>query len=369
MKLKRNLAITLLATAVAVAACGDDKGGETSSVHPSQKDRVAAVEAATGDPVEVFLDSLEAFNESNLEDLLATYTADTVWHQPCAPRPPARGRKAVARQLVGFKGMLPDTRIGVRRILEQGDLLVAQAVLTATQKWDKQGIERKEPKRVGYEMLYFVQAANGPAAATLLYFDLATGRRQLGHMKGEVPPVVKLPRGDPEILRDAPAADNEKATREFFEILEKGDLAGIDALVAEGFAFRDVDEPGTLNLGAFRERHAKRTANLSEVSYKVREVVTAGDFAAAHWVMKGVQGANDEAPAKRLKLHGAHVLEFADGKLSRVEAYDSEMERIEQLGLVDSFRKPADALLPPVDPEAGKDAGAPEPDKTAPDSK
>ncbi len=335
----RNIFISVLAMGLAslFSSCGEDKGPDIKSKHPSLQGQDELPETS-GDPVKIFTSSIDAFNDSNLEDLLESYSADTVWHVPCAPKPPARGRKAVARQLVGFKGMLPDAKIGIRRIIREGEILVAQVVMTATQRWDGQGIERTEPMEVGYEMLYFVQAPSGPAKATLLYFDRAIGRRQLGHMRGQASPVPEKPKGDPEVVSGAgPDREGNVATVEkMYPAWSSGNHEEIAPFLADGFQYLDTSSRKTMDFEGMKAHQLEESKTLSERSYKIREVVSAGSYVAAHWLQQAVYAG--AAGKRKIKLHGAHVFTFEQGKIKNVEAYVSEMEAIEQMGLVEQFR-------------------------------
>jgi len=349
--MRRADTIAAITLAVALSwACGEDKGAEIQSNHPAATPLTEP--APSGDPVDIFMDGVRAFNESNLEDLLRTLTPDTVWHVPCAPKPPARGRKAVARQLAGFKGMLPDARITVRRVISAGDLLAAQCLINASIKWDGQGIKKDRPGEVGYEVLYFVKSVDGPAQATLLYFDRAAARRQLGHMTGDAPPVPKPAEGEAEVVKGGGDPKDAEVVRGVFATLSAGDPEALRPSLAEGFSFTDMStgEVGGFELLARLDAEERQT--LPSSTYTLRETVGAGRYVAVHWAKKGMRAGDGK---QAVTLHGAHVFELQDGKIAAMQAYTSKMELIEQLGMVDRFRRATDEALPPVPaPDAGR---------------
>ena len=120
MKHKHTTILTLLfqlALAAVLAGCGGSE--ETGEPEATGKPTGKAA-TAESDRVEVFVGGLRAFNEANLEALLNSYTAEATWHMPSSEAPLVRGRKAVARQIVAFKGLLPESTLGARRILVGG---------------------------------------------------------------------------------------------------------------------------------------------------------------------------------------------------------------------------------------------------------
>ncbi|MFO8071011.1 MAG: nuclear transport factor 2 family protein, partial [Polyangia bacterium] len=142
--------MTGLAAIAALLAIGcGSSDEEAKEKKPSPREASPSPSKSDRDAVEVFFDGIEAFNENDLEQLVASYTEDAALQLPASGAPPAVGRRAVVRQITGFKGILPHSKIGVRRVIGSGEMLVAQFVLTGTRRYDQQGVEMK-PEKVGY---------------------------------------------------------------------------------------------------------------------------------------------------------------------------------------------------------------------------
>jgi ketosteroid isomerase-like protein len=306
-----------------------------------------------GDPVETFLIGLRAYNEANLEDLLAAYADDATWYMPCSRNPLVRGRKAVARQIVAFKGLMPESSIGVRRLLTSGDWLVAQAVLHGTHRWNAQGIERP-PRKVGYEMISFVRAdKSGKASETLVYYDQTALRRQLGAIEGVAPPVPKWP-SKPERITAAGDDANVERVRQVFDLVEKGRFDELDAVTTDGFTLYDRASGKRYSLAELKAQLQKERQTLVDPQFELLQTISAGNVVALRFMerarLKGV-GA-DRENGSPVEFHGAYVFEIKDGKIAVAESYTNTMELRLQLKEITAAAK---------DAQPAPDAGPSEP--------
>ncbi|MCK9464000.1 MAG: nuclear transport factor 2 family protein [Proteobacteria bacterium] len=327
--------------ALALAACGGDKE------RGSGEEPKAAGKAAARDPAVAFIDGITAFNEANVKGVREAYAPNAAWWNPTRAAAPARGVTQIIKALSAFKAFIPDSRIGVRRVLRRGSSLVAQASVTGTKRWTEHGTE-EDPKRIGFEMIYFVLAdEQGRARETLVYFDVAVSHRQAGTLKGEVRPVPVQPDGKPEIVGAPGAKGGLEKAEAALEALAKGGQ-GLEALAAEGFVYTDTSSGKRVPLAELPAFLAALTPAVNGLAYKTQQSLAAGPYVAIRWEARGssVQAGEGAEPAE-VVLHGAHVFTLTDGRISAVEAYTSEMEYLEKTGLIaQSAGEGEDALGP-----------------------
>jgi ketosteroid isomerase-like protein len=327
--------VAAIAALLAVGCGSSDE--EAKGKQPSPREAAPSPSKADRDAVEVFLDGIEAFNENDLEQLVASYAEDAALQAPASGAPPAAGRRAVVRQITGFKGILPHSKIGVRRVFESGGMLVAQFVLTGTRRYDQQGVEMK-PEKVGYHGAYFVKAKDGLQQGVMLFYEQSAIRRQLGWMSGDPPPVPGQVSGEPQIVRGEPSEDVEETVRAFYELLESRNFDGLDERIAEGFSFADHSSGAAGGLDEARRELSGYLGGLSEISFDVLKVIAADGWAAAMYVLHGKSAAArgdagpDAGPDRELMLHGAHVFQLKGDRIASIEVYRSRAERLRQLG-------------------------------------
>ncbi|MFO8070920.1 MAG: nuclear transport factor 2 family protein, partial [Polyangia bacterium] len=250
---------------------------------------------------------------------------------------PAVGRRAVVRQITGFKGILPHSKIGVRRVIGSGEMLVAQFVLTGTRRYDQQGVEMK-PEKVGYHGVYFVKTKDGLQKGIMLFYEQSAIRRQLGWMSGDPPPVPEQVSGEPQMVKGEPSADAEEMVRAFYELLESRNFDELDERTSEGFAFADHSTGAAGGLDEAKRELSGYLEGLSEMTFEVLKVVTADGWAVALYTLHGKPAAGkgdagpDAGPGKELLLHGAHVFQLEGDRIAGLEVYRSRAERLRQLG-------------------------------------
>jgi hypothetical protein len=361
-RLGRSFGIACVAAALALAACGGEEKG-TAKDEPAVKGRAAA-----RDPAVAFLDGITAFNEANVKGVRDAFAPSAAWWNPTRAMAPARGVGQIIKALAAFKAFIPDSRIGVRRVLRRGSNLVAQAVITGTKRWTDHGTE-EDPKRIGFDIAYFVIADDlGRARETLVYFDAAVAQRQSGALKGEPRPVPAQPDGKAEIV----GAPGEKGASEQAEAvlaaIQKGG-EGLEALVTKEFAYTDTSTGKRVPLAELPAFLAARTPAVTGATTKTQQSIAAGPYVAIRWETKGMVAGKAGGEPNEVTLHGAHVFTVADGRISAAEAYTSDMEYLDKTGLLaENVADDADALGPrgPVaDDAAAKTATQPPAPTTA----
>jgi len=335
-----------LTAAFALAACGGEDEGKGSG-KPTAEGKAAA-----RDPAVAFLDGITAFNEASVKGVREAFAPGAAWWNPTRAMAPARGIGPIIKALSAFKAFVPDSRISARRVLRRGNNLMAQAVVTGTKRWTDHGTE-EEPKRIGFDIAYFVLADGlGRARETIVYFDAAVAQRQTGALRGEVRPVPVPPADKPEIV-GAPGVKGtvEKAEAALAALGRGG--AGMEGLVSKGFVYIDTTTGRQLALAELPAFLAAQVPPLTGLTYRTQQSIAAGSFVAIRWEAKAGYAGGDGAEPADITLHGAHVFTVTDGEISAVETYTSSLERLEKTGLLAQYvAGETDALGPrgPVTP-------------------
>jgi hypothetical protein len=350
-----------VAAVLALAACGGEEEGQATGAPATD------AKATARDPADAFLAGITAYNEANVKGVRESFAPSAAWWNPTRAAAPARGIKSIVKALAAFKAFIPDSRIGVRRVLRRGNSVVAQAVVTGTKRWTDHGTE-DEPKRIGFDIAYFVLADDlGRARETIVYFDAAVAQRQTGAMRGEARPVPKQPSGKPEVV-GAPGdkAAIAKAEAALAALANGG--AGLDALATSDFAYVDTTAGKRIPLAELPAHLAAQAPRIDGLAYKPQQSIAAGQFVAMRWEARGTYAGDGGAAPAEIVLHGASVFTLADGLVKEIEVYASSLERFEKAGLLaGQVAGETDALGPrgevPPEPAPGKDAGAPAPAK------
>jgi hypothetical protein len=328
----RWILLAAVCAAVLCAACGGEEKGEA----PAAKGDVEKPKAAQPEkrsPVDVFAGIVDAFNTSNAAEMRSSFSEDAAWWGPCSLRGPARGVREIMRSLVAFKGLVPDAKITIRRVLHRDEMVVAQTVTVGTKKWTEHGTEAA-PKRLGFDGIYFVLAdKGGRARETLLYFDQGVSMRQVGVLAGEVRPIPEVPAGAPEIVEGAETdGTTEVAVAALNAFARKGE--SFDALVAPGFAYFDTKTGRKLGAAELPEYLAAQRLTESGLAYTVQQTLAIGQYVALRWEAAGRFPGKGNVGPTDIVLHGAHVFTFVDGKIAYVEVYDSDLEYLQKTGLI-----------------------------------
>jgi ketosteroid isomerase-like protein len=289
--------------------------------------------ASAVDPVENFLESIRAYNENSVEGLLATYAEDATWEMPGSGAPSVEGRKRIVRQGVAFKTGFPESRFGVRRILVDGQTLVAQTVFRATRRFDEQGVTIP-PRELGYEAIQSVETDRGFARRTLVLHDQVGIRQQIGRLTGPAPVVPTLPE-IPEVVRGPAPAGNIEAVAGLHAAWEKGDFASWKDLVTEGFELVDHATGDRFDLARALDWLAARDKEFDSVLFERQRTVAVGSWVAVFFVELvdyRRPDASAEEPPSRLSVHGAHVMRLEGGRIAALEIYRNRGEFLRQMG-------------------------------------
>jgi predicted ester cyclase len=127
----------------------------------------------------------------------------------------------------------------------------------------------------------------------------------------------------------APArADNKAIARRYFEeILNKGSVAAIDAIVAPDVVFRNP--PAVVKgIADFKRLVASLRGAFPDLHFTLEDELAEGSKVATRWVMRGTQG------ARKLDVSGMDIFLIADGKIREVWVNMDSLAQAQQMGTV-----------------------------------
>jgi len=333
-RFERNRPVLLVVVSL-LAACGKE---EAKSAQVFAEEDVAAPAAAEAksekrNPLEVYLQSVEAFNTANAAKMRDSMTREAASWAPCGIRGPVRGIRDIMRTLTALKGLVPDVRLLVRRVMRRDDIVIAQTVTTGTKKWNERGAE-ETPKRVGFEGVAIVLSdENGRARETLQYFDQAVMMRQVGSLSGEARPLPEPPKDRPEIID---AAETDGAVELAIAALTSfgGKCERLSEMVSPGFSYTDTTTGRTLDLASLPAFLASQRLTENGLVYTVQQSIGAGPYAVIRWEAAGRFAGKGNVGPTDIVLHGVHIFRIESGRIVSVEAYGSDFEYLQKTGLI-----------------------------------
>ena len=131
----------------------------------------------------------------------------------------------------------------------------------------------------------------------------------------------------PEVCGQSAARDNTVMARRYFEILNKGDLDALGAIVAPDVVFRNP--PAVVRgIDAFRKVVASLRAAFPDLHFTLEDDFGEGDKVATRWVMQGTQG------TRKMDVSGMDIFLIADGKIKEIWVNMDTLAQARQLGWV-----------------------------------
>ena len=133
----------------------------------------------------------------------------------------------------------------------------------------------------------------------------------------------------------AQSADRKAIARRYFEdVLNKGDAAAIDAIVANDVVFRNPPYV-VKGLDGFRKLVAGLRATFPDLHFTLEDEIAEGDKVATRWVMRGTQSGPVEGRAgtgKKMEVTGMDIFLITGGKIREVWVNMDSMGQAQQLG-------------------------------------
>jgi predicted ester cyclase len=125
-----------------------------------------------------------------------------------------------------------------------------------------------------------------------------------------------------------PRADNKAIARRYFEeILNKGNAAAIDAIVAPDVVFRNP--PAVVKgIADFRGLVATLRKAFPDLHFTLEDELAEGNKVATRWIMRGTQG------TRKLDVTGMDIFLIENGKIREVWVNMDSLAQAQQMGAV-----------------------------------
>jgi steroid delta-isomerase-like uncharacterized protein len=127
--------------------------------------------------------AVEAFNRGDVVGFVALYAADAVVHDPLYPQP-LKGRDAIEQDISDLRRGLPDARLILGLVLEDGQTAALQYTVSGTHKGPLATADGEIPatgKTITSEGAVFSRLnAHGEVIEERRYYDVAGMLAQLG---------------------------------------------------------------------------------------------------------------------------------------------------------------------------------------------
>jgi predicted ester cyclase len=129
---------------------------------------------------------------------------------------------------------------------------------------------------------------------------------------------------------DAHAQDNKAIARRYFdEILNKGSMAAIDAIIAPDVVFRNP--PAVIRgIDEFRRVVTGLRAAFPDLHFALEDELGEGGKVATRWVMRGSN------KTLKVDVSGMDIFLIADGKIREIWVSMDSLAQAKQMGLVPS---------------------------------
>ncbi len=273
----------------------------------------------------------QQFNDKAWDKFQNCYTETATSESVDSTPPSVTGRAQILESAKAGAVSFPDRHGEVRVVLVNGDHAASVALWTATNTGPlPPGPDGKAMpatnKPVGFLMAHTIDydPTGTYAVRDAAYIDEHTLMSQLGVDKSPARPVEK-PNGAPTMViiakNDAAETANVNATRAIFDALNKHDLKGMEAMMADDYKGMTVAEPKDVNKKEAMAGTKDMFSAFPDVSITPATVWGAGDFV----VITGTFQGTNTGPLTAMKMPATgnkvssrflEVLRFgADGKV------------------------------------------------------
>ena len=273
------------------------------------------------------------------------------------------GRAGVLANMNEWFQTFSKVKLGFSRVWMKDKVVVLEWVIQGTHSGEFFGVKGKD-NPIGHAGLSIVTFNDdGKVQSEHRYGDLGTVASQLGLTKEKVAPIPALPETT-DVQQSKPEADakSEALAKGALAAFEKKNPADLDAVTQE-----DVEYQGLLTSSSVKGRaDLKKTFGtffkaFPDAKMEPALVLGVSDYAIVEYQLKGTQqGALGpiKATKKPVSLHAVDIMQFKDGKVSRVWTFRNSAELMQQLGL---FQVPV--VVPGAAAKAGGTTKAPPPKK------
>jgi predicted ester cyclase len=132
-----------------------------------------------------------------------------------------------------------------------------------------------------------------------------------------------------ELEAQTPArAENKAIARRYFaEILNKGDVAAIDAIVAPEVVFRNPPVV-VKGIGDFKKLVASLRGAFPDLQFTLEDEFGEGNKVATRWVMRGTQG------TRTMEVPGMDIFLIENGKIREIWVNMDTLAQAQQMGMI-----------------------------------
>jgi predicted ester cyclase len=117
------------------------------------------------------------------------------------------------------------------------------------------------------------------------------------------------------------------ARRYFEEVLNKGSVPAIDAIIASDVVFRNP--PAVVKgIDGFRKLVAALRTAFPDLHFTLEDELAEGNKVATRWVMRGTQG------ARKLDVSGMDIFRIENGKIREIWVNMDSLAQAQQMGTV-----------------------------------
>lgn len=248
------------------------------------------------------------------------------------------GRAGVEANMTEWFQTFSKVKLGFRRVWMKDKVVVLEWVIQGTHSGELFGVKGKDNAigHVGLSIVTFND--DGKVQSEHRYGDLGTVAAQLGLTKDKAEAIPSVPETT-DVFKSKPEADakSEAAAKTALSAMEKKNPADLDAVTQDDIEYEGLITKSTVKgradlkktFGAFYKAFpdAKMTPSL---------VLGVGDFAVVEYLMAGTQQGpigSIKATKKPVSLHAVDIMQFKDGKVSRVWTFRNSAELMQQLNM------------------------------------
>lgn len=248
------------------------------------------------------------------------------------------GRAGVEANMNEWFQTFSKVKVGFNRVWMKDKIAVLEWVIQGTHSGELFGVKGKD-NPIGHAGLSIVTFNDdGKVQSEHRYGDLGTVATQLGLTKEKPKEIPAVPEAT-DVYKSKPESDakSEAAAKAALAAFDKKNPADLDALTQEDIEYHGLITSNTVKgradlkktFGAFYKAFpdAKMTPTL---------VAGVGEYAVVEYEMTGTQQGpigTIKATKKPVKLHAVDIMQFKDGKVSRVWTFRNSAELMQQLSM------------------------------------
>lgn len=131
--------------------------------------------------------------------------------------------------------------------------------------------------------------------------------------------------------------ENKKTARKFFELFQKGDVKGVEALWGNGYKLHFPGSPNTLSPEQSKKNLQEYIEAFPDKVFNIEDQVAEGDTVVTRFTVKGTHKGSFQGVAptgKKLNSSGIAVHRISNGKIVEEWANFDQMGMMQQIGAI-----------------------------------